>query len=351
MQTRKLAAAALGLGLLSYASAGLAAPKGPFVGIMGGANFSDDQDISGAGAGINRSVDTDTGWAVMPTIGYRYGNGIRTEFELGYRTNDVDSVSGATNGSGELTAKSAMLNLLYDIDTGSRLSPYLGGGIGYAQIDYDNVRPVGVGLNRLDDEDNVFAYQGMAGLSYWLNDAVEVAAEYRYFATQDPDMRTSAGVSVEGEYDSHAALIGLRWNFGAPKAAPEPVAAAAEPAPAPAAPAEPPALPRSFIVFFDWDRSDITAEADGILNEAASYAKTTGAVRIAATGHADRSGPDAYNEGLSMRRAQAVKARLLALGVAENEISIDAKGEREPLVPTEDGVREPQNRRVEIALQ
>ncbi len=352
MTIRILAIAAVGLGVVAYAPAGFAAPKGPFVGIMGGVNFTNDQDISGAGVGINRTVDTDTGWAVMPSIGYRYGNGIRTEFELGYRSNDVDSVSGSTAGAGEITAKSAMLNLLYDVDTGSRLMPYIGGGIGYAQVDYDGVRPVGAGVNRVNDDDNVFAYQGIAGLSYWVNDAVEVAAEYRYFATQDPDFRTSAGVPVEGEYSSHAALVGLRWNFGAPKAKPaaQPAVTPPAPAPAPAAAIEPPALPRSFLVFFDFDRSNVTAEADAILKDAAAYAKTTGAVRIGATGHADRSGPDKYNMALSMRRANAVKARLLALGVPESEISIDAKGESEPLVPTEDGVREPQNRRVEIVL-
>lgn len=355
MNLRILSLAAVGLGVVANSPASLAGTKGPFVGIMGGANFSGDQDISGPGVGINRTVDTDTGWAVIPSIGYRYGNGVRTEFELGYRSNDVDSLSGVGGaaGSGEITAKSAMLNLLYDVDTGSRVMPYIGGGIGYAQVDYDTVRPVGVGAGQIDDEDNVFAYQGIAGLSYWVSQSVELAAEYRYFATKDPDFRTSTGVPVEGEYDSHSALVGLRINFGGPKAEPEPVAApvaAPEPAPPPQAVAEPPALPRSFLVFFDWDRSDITPEADSILSDAAAYAKTTGAVRIGTTGHADRSGPDAYNMALSMRRANEVKARLLALGVPENEISIEAKGESDPLVPTEDGVREPQNRRVEILL-
>lgn len=347
--TMKLTVAAIGLGALAYAPAGFAAPKGPFVGIMGGANFTNDLDVSGTGVGLNRTTDTDTGWGVIPSIGYRYGNGVRTEFELGYRTNDVDSVSGVTTGAGEINAKSAMLNLLYDVDTGSRISPYIGGGLGYARVKYDNVRPIGAG--RIDDSDNVFAYQGIAGLSYSVSDAVELAAEYRYFATQDPDYKTSTGIGVEGEYQSHAALVGLRWNFGAPKAAPaaQPVAETPAP-PAPAPVAEPPALPRAFLVFFDFDRSDVTSEADAILSDAAAYAKTTGAVRIAATGHADRSGPDKYNMALSMRRANAVKARLLALGVPEGEISIDAKGESEPLVPTEDGVREPQNRRVEIVL-
>ncbi|MEQ1888480.1 MAG: OmpA family protein [Alphaproteobacteria bacterium] len=351
MRLRKLAIAAMGLGAGAYAPAGYAANEGPFVGVMGGVNFTGDQDISGTGVGVNRSADTDAGWAVLPSIGYRYQNGLRAELELGYRSNDVDSLSGVTTGAGEITAKSAMLNLLYDANSEGRLSPYIGAGAGYAQVEYDGVGPIGAG--RINDEDNVFAYQGIAGVSYRMSEAVELAAEYRYFATQDPDLRTSAGVAVEGEYDSHAALVGLRWNFGAPKTAPvvTPIAAPAAPAPAPAAEVEPAALPRNFVVFFDFDRSDISNEADTILNDAAAYAKANGSVRIAASGHADRSGSDEYNQALSMRRAAAVKERLLALGVLESEIVIDARGESEPLVPTDDGVREPQNRRVENVLQ
>ncbi len=354
MNMRKLALAAIGMSSVAYAPAGFAAQEGPFVGIMGGANFTNDLDVSGTGVGINRSVDTDTGYAVIPSIGYRFGNGLRSEFELGYRKNDVDGVSGSTTGSGEIKARSAMLNLLYDVNMNGRVSPYIGGGIGYAKVRYDGVQPVGIPGIGVNDSDRVFAYQGIAGLSYAVSNAVELAAEYRYFATQDPDFRTSGGTSVEGEYKSHAALVGLRYNFGAPKAAPvatPAVAAAAQPAPAPEPVVEPAALPRNFLVFFDFDRSDISAEADTILSDAVAYAKANGAVRIAASGHADRSGSDEYNMALSMRRGNAVKARLLALGVPETEITVAAKGESEPLVATEDGVREPQNRRVEIVLQ
>lgn len=353
MNIRTLAIAAVGLGVVAYAPAGLAGPKGPFVGIMGGANFTGDQDFRGTGADINRTVKTDTGWAVIPSVGYRYGNGVRAEFELGYRSNDVDKLTGigGAAGAGKMTAKSAMVNLLYDMDTGSRLMPYVGAGLGIARVDEKKVRPVGAATNRVNDDDDVFAYQSIAGLSYWVNESVELAAEYRYFATQDPKLHNSAGVRVKSEYDSHAALVGLRLNFGGPKAAPEPVAAAvAAPPPALAAVVEPPALPRSFLVFFDWDRSGITAEADSVLRDAAAYAKTTGAVKIGAAGHADRSGRVGYNMALSKRRADAVRARLLALGVPESEIGVAAKGESDPLVPTEDGVREPQNRRVEIVL-
>ena len=109
-------------------------------------------------------------------------------------------------------------------------------------------------------------------------------------------------------------------------------------------------VPRSYIVFFDWDRSLITDDALAILKSAASNAVDGQVVRIEVTGHADRSGTDTYNMGLSERRARAVMAELRALGISDREINVDWKGERDPLVATGDGIREPQNRRVEIVF-
>jgi len=106
-----------------------------------------------------------------------------------------------------------------------------------------------------------------------------------------------------------------------------------------------------FLVFFDFDRSDITVEADRIIQSAAEAWKRGQNARVTATGHADRSGTDAYNQALSDRRSQAVKARLVRYGVPANLVSTVGLGESAPLVPTADGVREPQNRRVEIAIQ
>ena len=73
--------------------------------------------------------------------------------------------------------------------------------------------------------------------------------------------------------------------------------------------------------------------------------------RIVLTGHADRSGSTKYNEGLSMRRANNAMTDLIDLGIPGSSIAVFSKGETEPLVPTDDGVREPQNRRVEIVLE
>ena len=125
---------------------------------------------------------------------------------------------------------------------------------------------------------------------------------------------------------------------------------AARPAPAAApAPAAPPA-PRQFIVFFDFDRSNITAEGARVIQQViASYRQKVGPVSV--VGHTDRSGTPQYNQGLSIRRANSVKAALVRGGIAANQVSTAGRGESEPRVPTPDGVREPQNRRAEIRIQ
>ena len=122
-----------------------------------------------------------------------------------------------------------------------------------------------------------------------------------------------------------------------------------EPEPAPMV-VEPQPLPGPFLVFFDWDRATISADAQAILNDAASAARMIGAGRIAVTAHADRSGSDDYNMGLSRRRADAVKSALQRLGVGGLQVEVFARGESDPLVRTADGVREPQNRRASIAF-
>jgi outer membrane protein OmpA-like peptidoglycan-associated protein len=110
-------------------------------------------------------------------------------------------------------------------------------------------------------------------------------------------------------------------------------------------------IQRAFIVFFDFDRADITPEAARIIRAAADAAKRGNVPRIMVTGHTDLSGSVAYNQRLSERRAEAVRAQLVREGIATNAIATTGRGKAQPLVPTADGVREPQNRRAEIVLQ
>ena len=115
----------------------------------------------------------------------------------------------------------------------------------------------------------------------------------------------------------------------------------------PRAAAEPSAI-QNYLVFFDFNRATLTPEARNILKTVAQSAKDPAVTRITLTGHADRSGSTKYNLALSKKRADAVARELVRLGVSKRHIVTYAKGESEPLVPTKDGVREPQNRRVEI---
>jgi hypothetical protein len=127
-------------------------------------------------------------------------------------------------------------------------------------------------------------------------------------------------------------------------------ACASEPPPPPPPPPPSVAQSQAFMVFFDWDRSNLSAQALSTVQRAASTFKTRGSAQITASGHTDTSGPEAYNMALSLRRANAVKNALVQEGVPAQAISVVGRGEANLLVPTGDGVREPQNRRVEIVI-
>jgi iron complex outermembrane receptor protein len=165
----------------------------------------------------------------------------------------------------------------------------------------------------------------------------------------DQDLRDSgidfgglgfAGVSF-GEPRSVGFTLDLK--YGAP-----------EPEPAPAAyvppPVQPPAAPKSYLVFFDFNKSDLTPQAVEIVNTAAKNAEAGKVTELTVTGHTDTVGSDAYNMRLSRRRAESVATQLEKDGIPSSEIAIVAKGKRDLLVPTGDGVREPQNRRVQIVF-
>ena len=128
------------------------------------------------------------------------------------------------------------------------------------------------------------------------------------------------------------------------------LAACEEPAPA-TQPPPPPSVPASsYMVFFDWDSSKLNNQSMQVIGQAAATFKSRNATGITATGHTDTSGGDAYNMALSLRRANAVKDALVQAGVPAGAINAVGVGKAGLLVPTPDGVREPQNRRVEIAV-
>jgi OmpA-OmpF porin, OOP family len=112
-----------------------------------------------------------------------------------------------------------------------------------------------------------------------------------------------------------------------------------------------PSEPEKYIVLFDFDKSNINAAGQAVIDEVIAAAKKMGTVNISATGHADRAGSETYNMALSLKRADSVRAALIAGGIAADAITVAGRGESEPAVPTADGVKEQANRRVEVILQ
>jgi OmpA-OmpF porin, OOP family len=288
--------------------------SGFYVGAQGGLNWLLNTTILGTG------VSPQTGWAAGGVIGYDFV-GPRVELEGMYRENQH---SGGFTGraiANKVGQLSAMANLLYDFAPGSVITPYIGAGAGVAFVDSD----ASLGSTQ-------FAYQGILGLGWNVDTNFRVNLDGRYYGTTNP----SVGGTTWSN-NNFSVMLGLQLKFGAPAAAPPP------PPPMPAAP--------SFMVFFDWDRSNLSQQALNTIKQAANAYKTKGNARITATGHTDKSGPEAYNMALSLRRANAVKDALVREGVPATAITVIGRGESQPLVQTADGVREPQNRRVEIVIQ
>jgi outer membrane protein OmpA-like peptidoglycan-associated protein len=340
---------------------------GFYVGAAAGLNWMQDSDMSLAansgqvGAARNGSASFDMGYAVVLSAGYGYGNGLRAEIEANYRYSDSDRISGFGNAAaavrtdGGVASYGVMLNAFYDFDMGpgSFFYPYVGAGVGYMNINPDGLsqtsRANAANVVQVVGNEWQFAYQAIIGAAFPISAApgLSLTAEYRYVAALDskvdayvfrPTGRTRT--TAEMEYANHSVMVGLRYAFGVDAA----------PAPVPPAPAPQVVQARTFLVFFDFDRADLTDRARQIIAEAATASRSN-TTRIEVSGHADRSGTPQYNQRLSERRAQAVAAELERRGVARSAMAIQAFGETRPLVPTADGVREPQNRRVEIVLR
>ncbi|WP_237213943.1 OmpA family protein [Falsiroseomonas oryziterrae] len=359
-----LAASPLALPVASHAQP----VRGLYVGAGVGFNWMTDSDISFTGRGTSAANASGTasfdrgfsGFVGVASVGYAFANGLRAEAELNFRQNDVNQISGlgfpgrSGFSGGAVFSWGVMANVLYDLHLGWPVVPYVGAGIGVVSQNWDNVRQSSranpADFYHIVGTEAALAYQGILGLAYPLQalPGLSLTAEYRlfgaaqesrdavrYFASGDPRVPGSA----ETDNLHHSLLFGVRYAFGAARSAPA------------ATPAAAPAPARSFLVFFDWDRAELTERARQVVAEAASSAQRGGVTRIEVAGHADRSGTPQYNQRLSERRAQAVAAELERRGIPRSAMTIQAFGETRPLVPTADGAREPQNRRVEIVLR
>ena len=345
---------------------GLYIGAGAGVNLLENASLNSDRTL--APALVSRGVNGggraifDAGFVGVASIGWGFGNGFRVEVEGNIRQNDIDKVggfrgAGFTNTAGGMQRSyGAMANALYDfrIPGVSWVVPYIGGGVGYVWREMDGLSvtaPGGLSL-RPRDTDGRFAYQAIGGMAFPIASVpgLAVTTEYRYLGTQPTNFNTRlvntataqgvGGGQLRSSDNNHSVLVGLRYAFNT-----------APPPPPVVAPAAAPALARTFLVFFDWDRADLTDRARQIIADAATNSRTVASTRIEVGGHADRTGTAAYNQRLSVRRGEAVAAELVRRGVDRGMITVQGFGFERPLVPTAQGVREPQNRRVEIVLR
>lgn len=330
---------------------------GPYVSLGGGYSIASaikakNLHLQGAPQAGAANLIFNNGYDIEAAVGYGFNNGWRLEVEGNYIRNNANKARylGRDYGlNGHMDQYGGFVNGIFDFDVGLPwLYPYLGAGLGVQVAGYKASQP-GMSVNQAHTS---LAYQGIAGLSFPIAPVMGLSAtvEYRFIGLTTArkyhgEFGGQAGTfKTQGTYDNQF-NVGLRYEFAPP--APPPAAPVAQ-APAVAAPAPVPA--KTFLVFFDWDKYNLTPRATQIIEQAADYSKTAKVTTLDVNGYTDTSGAAGYNMGLSIRRAKSVAAQLVADGVPANEIEIHGYGETHLLVPTGPAVREPQNRRVEIIL-
>ncbi len=178
-----------------------------YVSAKGSYGWMQNADVSGPDMKMN------DGWGGNVAVGRYFAKNIRGEAELGYYTNGVDKVkvpAGDTGADGDVSALTGMLNGYYEPYADCRIKPYVGAGVGVANINLDGVTAGGAAL--ADGDDTVLAGQVMAGASYALTPRTDLTAEYRYLQAADASIDTPAG-SSDVSNKNHMAMVGVRVKF------------------------------------------------------------------------------------------------------------------------------------------
>ena len=172
----------------------------------------------------NAQVQLDPGINIGGTAGYDFGF-LRLEGEVSYKQEEISSVSEQTFGTryvnvdGHLGAFAMMVNGFFDLHNESPITPYLGGGIGFASMNLSDTRGIDASTGAINnhifrsDNDNVFAYQAGAGMEVALTQRFSIDLGYRYFCTSRASFRKDWPNSTDLKLESHNAAVGLRLKF------------------------------------------------------------------------------------------------------------------------------------------
>lgn len=181
----------------------------PYVGLSVGVMMPDDSTLTDR-SGANAKISYSPGFSVSGTGGYAFGNGLRLEGELAYRQAAMDQImvsglSGKINS--DLQSIGMMANAYYDFRNASAVTPYIGAGLGFANVTVGDGAINGIKVwNKADD--TVFAYQVAAGVGFEINNALTFDVGYRYYATPDAKFELA-----KADFSSHNLMLGIRFKF------------------------------------------------------------------------------------------------------------------------------------------
>ena len=348
----------------------------PYIGAAGGYSLLQNIGVNpqdgplGPGPAKERWTD---GFIGAAAVGWAFPNGVQIDVLGAYDYNNVINIvptPAPGHQTGHQESYGGFLEELYAFDLPHFgmpirfMKPYIGIGEGAlwthvtlpVQLSNGDLHHIGgtSGAN--------FAYEGIVGAAFPIAAVPGLAftADYRLvgihnagdlnsvFYNKVDNAIVKGPIGLQKDIFVHLFTVGMAYAFNAAPPPPPP-APAPEPAPAPS-----PA--RTYLVFFDWDKSTLTPRARQIVGEAAQNSTRVQTTTIEVNGYADTSHAlpgsrgHAYNLHLSLRRADAVRAELVHDGVPANVISVHGYGDGHLLVPTGPNAREPQNRRVEIIL-
>ena len=365
------------------------ANDGLYLGLEGGYNYENPQNLFTAGPATVTTKKFDAGYVVGANIGYAFASGFRPEFAFDYRRNDVRKLLGVANTGAVIgydTAYTAFANLWYDLKqpTGlfSVVHPYIGGGVGALRLGTFGFDAFGV--PKISDRGVALGYQGGAGIGVDITKNFSASIDYRYVESNAVTLADENNAPARERYRANSGLLGFRYTFGGPK----PVAVAAVPPPAPApvvAPPPPPpapvdsdgdgvtddldkcpGTPKGFkvdatgciieqtlvlrAVNFEYNLSRLTGPSQETLDEVAKALIGQPELNVQIGGYTDSRGSAAYNLKLSEQRANAVKTYLVGKGVKADSLKAKGFGKASPIASnaTEEGRTE--NRRVEFVV-
>lgn len=180
-----------------------------FAGYMGLVR-SHDQPFAETTSGSNGDIEMDNANSFAGALGLRFSRNLRLEAELGYRSQNIDSMDTATGSfdlGGDITTTSAMLNVFYDFDVPWKFQPFVTAGLGLAWIEAD-IRPSGGPTPVAADDSIDLTWAVGGGLKYRMSPTLAFTGGYRYLDMTDLELG-----SYDIEYSNHEFRVGLEYDL------------------------------------------------------------------------------------------------------------------------------------------